>query len=224
MKNANQNNLPHPLIELISRIKTGEGKVKGDDFRGAAEDEILPQNLKLLVYFAADLLDQREGWGTDTLTGLSNCSQIKESLKGSFLRYVRHPEDRLTVIIFDLDKLGEANRMGEGHKGGDKLIISFAAVLKKIYHRRTDMIGRWKVGDEFIIILRGGKEEAEKLNKKFDRELRKTKTFIKDKKVQLSATYVAEELDPQKELDSQIDQISKTLLEIKSKNDKKRWK
>jgi diguanylate cyclase (GGDEF)-like protein len=222
MPENNEDNLPHPLIDLISRIKSGEGRVQGDDFRSVAEDEILPENLKLLVYFAADLLDQREEWGRDTLTGLSNCSRIMESLKGAFSRYTRHPEDRLTVIIFDLDRLGDANRMGEGHKGGDKLIASFASVLKKIYHRRTDMIGRFKVGDEFIVILRGGQEETEKLNQKFDAELKKTKVFIEDKKIVPSATYVTRELDPHKELDSQIDQMSKNLLEIKQKKHGKR--
>lgn len=218
MNENNQNNLPHPLIELISRIKSGKGKVQGDDFRSVAEDEILPANLKLLVYFAADLLDQREEWGRDTLTGLSNCSRIMESLRGAFSRYTRHPEDRLTVIIFDLDRLGDANEMGEGHKGGDRLIASFAAVLKKIYHRRTDMIGRFKVGDEFIVILRGGEEETQKLNQKFNKELKRTKVFIEDQKVMLSATYVTRGLDPQKELDNQIDQISKDLLDIKKQN------
>lgn len=218
MKDMNQNNLPHPLIELISRIKSGEGKVQGDDFRDVAEDEVLTQNLKLLVYFAADLLDQREGWGTDTLTGLSNSSQIKESLEGCFLRYKRRPEDRLTVIIFDLDRLGEVNGMGEGHKGGDKLIASFASVLKKVYQSNTDMVGRWKVGDEFIVILRGGEKETQKLNQKFDKKLERTKVFIEDQRVILSATYVTRELDPQKELDDQIDQMSKDLLDIKKQN------
>lgn len=222
MTKNNQNNLPHPLVELISRIKSGEGKVRGDDFRGVAEDEILPENLKLLVYFAADLLDQREEWGRDTLTGLSNCSRITESLRGAFLRYTRHPEDRLTVIIFDLDRLGNANKMGEGHKGGDKLIASFAAVLKKIYHRRTDMIARWKVGDEFIVILRDGEEETQKLNQNFDKELKRTKVFIEDQKIMLSATYVTCELNPQKELDNQIDQMSKDLLAIKKAKHGKR--
>jgi diguanylate cyclase (GGDEF)-like protein len=218
MKDMNQNNLPHPLIELISRIKSGQGKVQGDDFRTVAEDEILPENLKLLVYFAADLLDQREGWGWDTLTGLSNCSRIMESLRGAFSRYARHPEDRLTVILFDLDHLGDANKMGEGHKGGDKLIAGFAAILKKVYHSHTDMIGRFKVGDEFIVILRGGEEGAEKLNRKYDQELKRNKVFIGEQKVVLSATYVTRKLDPQKELDNQIDQMSKDLLEIKKQN------
>ncbi|MCX6811685.1 MAG: diguanylate cyclase [Candidatus Berkelbacteria bacterium] len=222
MPENNQNNPPYPLIELISRIKSGEGKVQGDDFRSVAEDEILPANLKLLVYFAADLLDQREEWGRDTLTGLSNGSRIMESLRGAFSRYTRHPEDKLTVIIFDLDRLGEANKMGEGHKGGDKLIAAFAAVLKKIYYRRTDMIGRWKIGDEFMVVLRGGEEKTEKLNQKFDKELKRTKVFIEDQKVMLSATYVTRELDPQKELDNQIDQISKDLLAIKKTKNGKR--
>lgn len=221
MSENNQNNLPHPLIELISRIKSGQGKVQGDDFRTVAEDEVLPENLKLLVYFAADLLDQREGWGWDTLTGLSNCTRIMESLRGAFSRYSRHPEDRLTVIIFDLDHLGDANKMGEGHKGGDKLIAGFAAVLKKIYHPSTDMIGRFKVGDEFIVILRGGEEKTKKLNQRFDSELKRAKIFIGDQKTVLSATYVTRELNPEKELENQIDQMSKDLLKIKQKNERK---
>jgi hypothetical protein len=74
------------LIDLITKIKTGQGKVMGDDFRHLAERESIPSNLKLLVLFAADLLDEREYWGKDSLTGLMNSSRLRESIAGVFIR------------------------------------------------------------------------------------------------------------------------------------------
>jgi len=209
-----------PLVDLITKIKTGEGKVSGDDFRHLAEREKIPSNLRLLVLFAADLLDEREYWGRDSLTGLMNSSRLGESVAGVFIRLGSHPEEKFTLILYDLDSLKKANNMGEGHRGGDRLVMSFASSLKQVYGSRTDMIGRWRVGDEFMVGIKGDKTETGKLAEKLSQKLKSKKIMISHKPVKLSATYVIKELDIMKDLRKQISALSVELLKKKNASQK----
>ncbi len=79
---------------------------------------------------------------TDALTGLMNrakCMQYAETLSGSF-----------AVVSFDLDRLKYVNDK-YGHLEGDKMIRSFAELLKSSF-ADANLIGRTG-GDEFLAVF-----------------------------------------------------------------------
>lgn len=210
---------PQTLEELALMVESGEGRLIGDDFRRISKEEEAPENLRSIVDLAGRLIDEREKWGIDRLTGLLNCTRIEAALKGSFERYRKNPEDRLTIVFSDLDKLKQANSTQEGHSGGDRLISAYAEILKEVYGKKTDMIGRWFVGDEFMVALRGGAESVEELNKVFKEKLRTSKLKIGGQDFNISATVATKELDPKKNLSSQIKEVSQELIKTKRKRD-----
>lgn len=207
---------PQPSLEEIARrIETGEGEISPDDLRRVAKSEEVPERLRWIVDLAATLLEQRESWGRDALTGLMTSSRFEQTLEGAFGRYQQNPEERLTLVLFDIDHLKEANSAGEGHEGGNKLLKTFTSELIGVFGEKTDMIARWLVGDEFMVALRGGDEVAVELKEKFEQKLKEVDVSIGDKKFSLSAAGVVCEIDPQDGLSGQMEKMSRELIQIK---------
>ena len=80
----------------------------------------------------------------DSMTGLFNRTYINRILDDGA------KDNKICVFMFDIDKLKHVNDH-YGHAEGDKLINSFAEVMKKGF-RETDIVARIG-GDEFISIL-----------------------------------------------------------------------
>lgn len=85
---------------------------------------------------------------TDTLTQLYNRMVIDDNLKREFNRFSRN-KTIFSLILIDIDKFKLVND-NFGHLVGDKVLITFADILKE-YCRKTDVVGRWG-GEEFMII------------------------------------------------------------------------
>ncbi|WP_408069892.1 GGDEF domain-containing protein [Butyrivibrio sp. JL13D10] len=80
---------------------------------------------------------------TDALTGLMNrakCMQYMASVRGSF-----------ALISLDLDNLKTVND-SLGHQEGDRMLSSFASLLKQTFGGLASLIGRTG-GDEFLIAI-----------------------------------------------------------------------
>lgn len=213
---------PQTIEELSLMIESGEGRLVGDDFRRLSKEEDLQDNLRSIIDLAGRLIDEREKWGIDRLTGLLNCTRIDSALKGAFGWLKNNPEEDLTIVFSDLDHLKEANGTKEGHSGGDKLIGVYAEALKEIYGPKTDMIGRWFIGDEFMVVLRGKEELALELNESLRKRLELSKLEIGGQNFAVSATIAVKKLDPQKELSDQIKEVSQELIKVKNNRDEKR--
>lgn len=213
---------PQTVEELALMIESGEGKLAGDDFRRLSKEENVPENLKSIIDLAGRLIDERERWGIDRLTGLLNCARIDSALKGAFEWLKKNPEESLTLIFSDLDYLKKANSTEEGHSGGDKLIGAYAEMLKEVYGEKTDMIGRWFLGDEFMVVLRGDRQTVEELNNSLSERLKSLKLKIGGQNFNISATTAIKELNREKELSAQIKEISRELIKIKNERDEKR--
>ena len=203
-------------------IESGEGRLVGDDFRRLSKEEDLPDNLRSIIDLAGRLIDEREKWGIDRLTGLLNCVRIDSALKGAFGWLKNNPKENLTIIFSDLDYLKKANSTEEGHSGGDRLISVYAEALKEVYGPKTDMIGRWFVGDEFMVVLRGKEESVFELNENLKGKLKLSKLEIGGQNFAVSATMAVKKLDPKKELSDQIEEVSRELIKIKNDRDEKR--
>jgi diguanylate cyclase (GGDEF)-like protein len=86
---------------------------------------------------------------TDELTGMANRRKLVRVME-ALTRGRRASDERLTVMILDLDKFKTINDT-YGHDAGDRALQLVASAMKKVF-RETDSFGRWG-GDEFVAIL-----------------------------------------------------------------------
>lgn len=130
-------------VELKASIErmTEEGKRVLDHLRKQVQD------------YQTKLEEAEKIASRDALTGISNRVYVEARI-----------EERLTsnsefcVAILDLDGFKKVNDE-HGHLAGDELLKQFAGELRSAC-RSTDVIGRWG-GDEFILLLDAGLEEAQ---------------------------------------------------------------
>jgi len=112
----------------------------------------------------------------DGLTGLLNRQYLDKRLEEEMKRAKRY-ENRLTLIMFDIDNFKKVNDT-YGHIIGDRVLQKTAEIITGTL-RDTDIAGRFG-GDEFVLILvqtnlKVGKQVAERLRKK----LRKARIPVK---------------------------------------------
>jgi diguanylate cyclase (GGDEF)-like protein len=88
---------------------------------------------------------------TDALTGLANARTLSRVLELEVVRSGRQGTD-LSVILFDVDGLAEANG-AVGPAAGDDILREVAAVLAETV-RLVDTVARWG-GDEFLLVAPG---------------------------------------------------------------------
>ena len=91
----------------------------------------------------------------DPLTGLHNRRHFDAAVARLERRWRRLPaEERrpVSVVLFDLDRFGDLNKL-HGHQAGDAVLRVFAALLKKRF-RESDLIARYG-GEEFVAVLEG---------------------------------------------------------------------
>ena len=94
---------------------------------------------------------------TDGLTALMNRASFMEELEKRTSE-ARHTDERISVLMMDLDKFKGINDT-YGHDDGDRVLQAVAEVLKEVL-RHQDAIARIG-GDEFAAILSGvGRKEA----------------------------------------------------------------
>jgi diguanylate cyclase (GGDEF)-like protein len=93
----------------------------------------------------------------DELTGLYNRRHIVGEIDRALDEVVRGDLDRITVLLCDLDGFKPINdRLG--HQAGDTVLQAVASRLARCV-RHDDVVGRLG-GDEFLILCRGGPEQA----------------------------------------------------------------
>lgn len=130
-------------VELKTSIDrmTAEGKAALDELR------------KEVSTYQAKLEEAEQIASADALTGLRSRLCVEAHIE-------RHIAAGSTfcVAILDINRFKAVNDE-HGHLVGDELLQQFAKELKSAC-RSTDIIGRWG-GDEFIILMECGIEEAE---------------------------------------------------------------
>ena len=142
------------LTEIRASIERSATDLKTSLDRMAAEGKQAIADLRAEVSVYQVKLEEAEEFASrDALTGLHNRfwveSQIERRIgKGSLL----------SLAILDIDAFKTINDQ-HGHLAGDDMLQQFARELKSA-SRSTDVIGRWG-GDEFILVLDCGLQEAE---------------------------------------------------------------
>ena len=84
---------------------------------------------------------------TDSLTGLSNRTQMNQILHKEYSRFERHNQ-RFGIIMLDIDHFKEINDK-YGHDAGDNVLKRLAKTFESAI-RTSDFIARWG-GEEFLI-------------------------------------------------------------------------
>ncbi len=122
-------------------------------------DEVgsLMSNVNYLARSMQDLVESANQNGAiDHLTGIYNRRSAENRLKDS-VELTRIRQNSLSFAILDIDKFKMLNDT-YGHDFGDKVLRQVGELLRTNV-RRTDWVGRWG-GDEFVISVQGGENEA----------------------------------------------------------------
>jgi diguanylate cyclase (GGDEF)-like protein len=147
---ANLNDLTQirtSLVQQATELKTYVDKMEQQS------NQLVNQLQTKVTTYEAKLKKAEEFALRDSLTGLSNRHGLEERIESRIA--LGAP---FCVIVVDLNRLKKVNDT-HGHQAGDHLLQQFSNELKSSF-RATDMVGRWG-GDEFVIVLDGGKAAAE---------------------------------------------------------------
>lgn len=109
------------------------------------------ENAKRYLKLEKEKEEIRKKSGIDTLTGLKNKDAITEEIE-SIENVLKRHESKYCVLFVDVDNLKDVNDK-EGHDKGNEVIYNVADSLRKTSLRKSDKVGRWTKGDEFIVFL-----------------------------------------------------------------------
>ena len=148
-----------------SRLMTSRSEVQGKRKDGSlfdAEASISKSSVDGVTYFTAfirDITDRRKAEEEirrlamfDSLTGLANRHHFENELKEAIAYSNRFPDNKISLLLLDLDLFKLVNDT-YGHAVGYKLLICIAEMLENNV-REVDTVGRFG-GDEFAILLQG---------------------------------------------------------------------
>ncbi|WDP91435.1 MAG: GGDEF domain-containing protein [Desulfobacter sp.] len=93
----------------------------------------------------------------DELTGLSNRRHFNQTFSYEWDRASRK-QTTLNILICDVDHFKKVNDR-HGHPAGDAYLQMTAALLQKVYKRKTDVVARYG-GEEFIVLMTDESPEA----------------------------------------------------------------
>jgi len=141
------------LSQIRRSIEDSAAELKTSIDRMSEEGKAVIAQLRAEVSnYQAKLEEAEHVASCDSLTGLRNRLSLEGQIErrlGTVLPFC--------VAIVDINAFKKVNDE-HGHLAGDELLRQFAAKLTSIC-RSTDLIGRWG-GDEFILLLDGGIQEA----------------------------------------------------------------
>jgi len=124
---------------------------------------------------------------TDHITTLKNARAFGERFVEEWRRSKRN-QTSLAFILMDIDKFKIINDK-YGYQIGDELIRSFSEFLENTL-RETDLVYRYKQGDEFAILIPGADElQAQNLIERLENLLEVAKFIIEDNEIKLEVSF-----------------------------------
>jgi diguanylate cyclase (GGDEF)-like protein len=105
---------------------------------------------------------------TDTVTGLANRRSLEERLTQASA-YANRYQEPLSALLIDLDEFKDVNDTW-GHDAGDEVLRAVAECMRRVF-RESDIYGRWG-GDEFLAILPGRDQDAERAAERLRAEVK----------------------------------------------------
>lgn len=151
--------------EVDSRLMESRSEIQGKRKDGTlfyAEASISKSSIDGVIYYTAfvrDVTERKQAEAEirrlamyDSLTGLANRHHFENALKNAIALTSRYPENKISLLLLDLDLFKEVNDRF-GHAIGDALLIQVAKILQNTI-RDTDIVARFG-GDEFAVLLQG---------------------------------------------------------------------
>lgn len=151
--------------DVESRVMKSRSEIKGKRKNGSlfdAEASISKSVLDGATYYTAfirDITERRKAEEEirrlalfDSLTGLANRHHFETVLKNAIAYTRRFPENKISLLLLDLDLFKQVNDR-YGHAIGDALLVKIAKILESNV-RDADTVSRFG-GDEFAILLQG---------------------------------------------------------------------
>ncbi len=166
-----ESNTEGQVIEAAAQFNLLVMKLK-DSFEAGGNLCLTQHDFRWFVRNIADLLNElgakldeaQRLASTDSLTGLPNMRAGSSELAMVFSNSKRTGKP-FVVLFIDGDDLRQANK--ESYADGDRMIRQLGAALEKGL-RSGDFLARWRMGDEFLVILPDtpleiGREIAERI-------------------------------------------------------------
>ena len=157
---------------------------------------------------------------TDTLTGVRNREWGYKAIGTAIMHPKRDPSKTSSLVFIDIDGLKDTNDK-YGHDAGDNMLIDTVNIIRNNI-RKSDMVFRWG-GDEFVIILEGVGDAAERVMQKIQSGI----TEFNEKynlPYKLSFSYGITEFDNESEddIDAIINRADKLMYQQKMTKKKQR--
>jgi diguanylate cyclase (GGDEF)-like protein/PAS domain S-box-containing protein len=206
-------------FEMVYRFRRRDGEYRWIHNRGVPYcDELGVFNG--YVGSCIDVSEQvtGEAWKSlaqkDGLTGVWNRHFFDQQARQLFNMATRYKK-KLCAVMFDVDDFKYFNDH-YGHQFGDKIITSFADILKANI-RETDLLGRYG-GDEFILFLpETGLFEAEGMIERISDKVAYPFIYYENNRILMSFSYGAVQLNDGEMFETFIERADKAMYERKRK-------
>jgi diguanylate cyclase (GGDEF)-like protein len=110
---------------------------------------IVDDLLHRMVSLGQMLDESHELAHTDPVTGLPNLRAAMKALDGA-VTYAEETDTQFTLLLMDGDNLRRYNELG--YAAGDLMLQQLCRTLRERL-RPSDFLARWRVGDEFLVLL-----------------------------------------------------------------------
>ncbi|HVZ82581.1 MAG TPA: GGDEF domain-containing protein [Terracidiphilus sp.] len=141
------------LAEVRASVQESAAELKQSIDRMTAAGQSAMEALRTEISIYRARLEEAEyAASRDLLTGLGN-----RNLAEVWIKEQMHNHSRFCVVLMDIDGFKQVNDE-HGHTTGDELLRQFASELRGAC-RTGDVVCRWG-GDEFVVLMRCGQEEA----------------------------------------------------------------
>lgn len=153
----------------------------------------------------------------DPLSNLLNRRALREETT-KLLAFSKRHNASIAILMIDLDDFKKYND-SFGHQQGDEAIRRQSAMMKEVFKRETDILGRYG-GEEFIVVLSGVtetqvKERCEALLQAWKDEEMPHATGAKHPNMSCSVGAVLAENTEKTKIDLLIDDADKALYDAK---------
>ncbi len=150
---------------------------------------------------------------TDELTGLANRREFEAGYERAVARYKRQ-KSPFALVLLDIDSFKQINDK-LGHLTGDSVIVEVAGTVRSST-RASDLPARWG-GDEFVILLEGGLQEAHTAAERIRETLRTRKLPAELQGHQVTVSCGIAQYEEDDSLDTTISRADKALYVAKTK-------
>jgi diguanylate cyclase (GGDEF)-like protein len=159
--------------------------------------------------------NERKKAGEDYLTKVFNYREFDTKMD----EIIHYREGYNAAALFDLDHFKEINETYD-YESGDQVLRQFVDVISA-HIRNSDLIFRFKNGDEFVVVFRNlPQDQLKTINDRLRNSVEKTSFSCKQHTVHLTVSIGATEIKENETKESLIKRLEKGLKVAKEEGNK----